>query len=384
MRTVGSDIRAPLTDILGLAKVLARRDLDEGDREVAKAIHEGAEVLHTAITEALALSALLGTDVAPMPASSDVRDLLEKAAMNYRAAVARKGLKLHIAVSPDVPQRVLVDATWIRKCLSPMVGWAVDHTPLGSVQVVAMPRLDENGFAGLCIHVRDRNETISQAETRKLFAPPGEEHSDQDSLTRLSLWAARESLRAMGGDITAKSAPGQGTVLTLLCPASACDGPDESDDQEPERAPHQPPSEPPASTLGGVRILLVDDNPTNRRVIRMLLETHGMDVHEVASGQSALNALHHEPYDVVLMDILMPILDGVETFHAIRNSAQSWADIPVIAVTANAGDEHGRAYLEMGMDGFSPKPIDEAALVSTIETVLTRHAFGANARVKTA
>jgi two-component system, sensor histidine kinase len=119
----------------------------------------------------------------------------------------------------------------------------------------------------------------------------------------------------------------------------------------------------------GLRVLLVDDHPVNRRVVSLFLQTMDVELVEADNGEEALSALAASPFDVVLLDMLMPVLDGPETVRRIRSSGESWSSIPVIAISAGALGDSADRYLEAGMDGYLPKPLSRDALASELERV---------------
>lgn len=171
----------------------------------------------------------------------------------------------------------------------------------------------------------------------------------------------------MGGDVTVTSEPGKGSVFTLTIVAAAVPKPfssataeDRGKDAELERLAHS----------HRKRILLVDDHPLNRRVGRIYLEPEGFFVAEAVNGQQALDRLGEQDFDLVLMDIHMPVMDGLEALRQIRGGPTAWRDIPVVAVTADAMSGDRERYTTEGMSGYISKPIEKRDLLSEIARVL--------------
>ena len=124
--------------------------------------------------------------------------------------------------------------------------------------------------------------------------------------------------------------------------------------------------------LSSLRVLLVDDNRINRRVARLMLDPSGVQVVEAENGQQALDCLRNQCFDLVLLDVHMPVMDGVETLAHIRNSTEPWSRIPIIALTADAMASNRQKFISLGMNGYISKPIDRKNLIAEIRSVLDR------------
>jgi CheY-like chemotaxis protein len=161
----------------------------------------------------------------------------------------------------------------------------------------------------------------------------------------------------MGGDITVQSTGGQGSVFTFIFDAELA---------EKTITPHQKTAKPKGKSLAARNLLLVDDSAINRKVIRTLLSATGIQITEAENGQEALDCLNAGAFDLVLLDMHMPVMNGPETIAHIRKGGEPWHDIPVIAVTADAMLGDKERYLAMGLDGYLAKPIDQRMLLVTL------------------
>lgn len=185
--------------------------------------------------------------------------------------------------------------------------------------------------------------------------------------TGLGLSITRKLARIMDGDVTAASEPGRGSVFTLTFRAQSAEpvvlAGDHGIAQIPQRKAR--------AGLTGCRALVVDDNGINRRVARSFLEHHGIEISEACDGNDALEVMSRDKFDIVLMDIHMPGLDGAEAFRRLRNSGSINRLTPVIALTADSMHGDRERFLSKGFDGYVSKPIEERSLISAISQILS-------------
>jgi CheY-like chemotaxis protein len=214
------------------------------------------------------------------------------------------------------------------------------------------------------VEIRDTGIGMSPEVQANLFKPFTQADSSigrRYGGTGLGLAISLRLAQLMGGGISVESSPGVGSCFTLSFSASV-------------RTAQQPVAEAAAPLtapgLRGLRVLLTDDNPTNRMVVRLFLAPHGCEISEAGNGQEALDRLANATFDLVLLDVHMPVMDGKETIQHIRASSQPWRTVPVIALTADAMSGDRENLLAMGMSDYLSKPIDQRALIGRINALL--------------
>jgi len=260
---------------------------------------------------------------------------------------------------------VAADAARLRKLMVHLVSNAVKFTAEGRVDARLLLRPGAPGQTHLRFEIEDTGVGIAQDAQPHLFQ---RFHQADGSTARqfggsgLGLAITRNLARLMGGEVGFTSREGEGSVFWLDVPAPVAEPPANEEDSG---------LAPSAAPLEGLRILVVEDNPTNRLVAGKILEGLGAEVASAADGALGVEAVSSDRYDLVLMDIQMPHMDGVEATRRIRGLGGEPAATPIIGLTANAMAHQRASYLDAGMDGVAAKPISPADLVAEIARVLS-------------
>lgn len=363
---VSHELRTPLNGMLGLVRVLSEAELEPGLHDKVELLKVTGDQLLRVLNDLLDLSRLEAGRFQLEPEAMDPTRLLKEVSMLFRPSAEEKGLTLDEQIVA-LPASVELDQTRFRQCVFNLLSNAIKFTQTGGVSLHAYAQPVSQGQCRITVSVKDTGPGLEPAEVDKLFnrfeQGDGDAGSQKSVGSGLGLVITRELARRMGGDVTIESQPGDGACFTLTLMAGMRV-------DEPIIAAHADASHPGAVTLAGARILLVDDNDINRMVARYMVEPTGAEVTEAASGAAALRLFSDEPYDLVLLDASMPVMSGEETLTRLRAMNEAGAQVPVIALTAHAGQGERERFLAMGMDDYIPKPIVEDELIAACERCL--------------
>ncbi|GAB4525323.1 MAG: hypothetical protein Tsb0010_09040 [Parvularculaceae bacterium] len=402
---ISHEVRTPITGIDGALRLLEKHDLSPEQRELVEISRKSAAALRTLVNNVLDLSRIEAGEVALEPAPFDLETLLRDAAATFAALAREKGITLQTEIDGDAPAAIVGDAARLRQVLLNFIGNAVKFTERGGVRVrvAPAPGRETARHVRLCFEVSDTGPGISADEQLRLFERFRQAESRRgarESGSGLGLSIARELVELMGGEIGLDSAPGRGSrfwfsaefpvadetaVSSETAPEGEAPG-DKSRGDEPRGAEQREDEQPAGSAAShdistaacqSLRILIVDDHAVNRLLCSQLLEQAGFEWAEAESGAEAVAAAGAERFDVILMDVQMPGMDGVEAARRIIAAGDA---PPIVALTANAFEEDRQRYLDAGMSDHVSKPIDFDALLRTI----TRLANDGRARDKDA
>lgn len=372
LANMSHEIRTPLNGVLGMAQVLANSKLTQEQAEHLSVIQESGHNLMVLLNDILDLSKIEAGKLEVSPIEADIRHKLGRVMKVHEAAADAKDLGFQFVVDPNVPSRLEFDPVRLRQCVDNVVSNAIKFTRKGEIIVAVMSKPSSAGSHKVTIHVSDTGPGIAPEQQDAVFKVFQQEDG---SITRshggsgLGLAITRQLTNLMGGDISLKSQPGVGSIFTLTLECVVHEDVGVPDILNPHQNSFQPNTE---NALSRKRVLVVDDNSVNRQVARSLLEAQGMIGSEAENGAEALEKLAAEPFDIVLLDIHMPVMDGVRTIQKIRRLDSDLAHIPVIALTADAMTGDREKYLSMGMTGYVSKPIDEEILMEEVTDCLNK------------
>lgn len=370
LANMSHEIRTPLNGVLGMAQTLAHADLTPAQAEQVSIILDSGKTLMVLLNDILDLSKIEAGKLEVTAVDSDLRHKLSGLFKLHESVAREKGVDLKLFIHPDVPSRLLLDPVRVRQCVGNLVSNAIKFTDEGEVLVAVTSKPDNNGKAVVTIHVSDTGCGIAPDKIERVFESFAQEDGSKTRKfggTGLGLAITRKLARMMGGDVTAVSEQGRGSVFTFTFSA---DDVTASAPRSAEPVQIRPPR--PRNGLSGLRALVVDDNAINIRVARTFLAQHEIEVLEASDGNQALEVLSREPIDLVLMDIHMPGLDGMEAFRRLRMSNSPNRLTPVVALTADSMHGDRERFLGMGFDGYVSKPIEERMLMTVIGQVLNR------------
>lgn len=352
---ISHELRTPISAILAGAAELERTSPGQG-RAQARLIMGAGQMMRGLLDDLLDLSKI---EVGRMEVESvafDLRGAVSEALRMWRPEARNKGLKLRVEGAHELPDWVMGDPTRLRQVLNNLISNALKFTAEGAITLRLSAQPTGEGWA-VQVAVADTGPGMTPDQVARLFTP----FDQLDAATArkhggsgLGLSISRELARLMGGDLSASSAPGQGAVFTLALTLARAETPAAASAPEAVQA----------------RVLVIDDHIINRQAIALVLAPLGISPESAASAEEGLERLAREPFDVVLMDVYMPDMDGREATRRLRATAGPNQTVPVIAITASATERDWEACRAAGMNGHVAKPIDPAALYAALEAAL--------------
>jgi signal transduction histidine kinase/CheY-like chemotaxis protein len=361
------ELRTPLNAIIGYAQLLKRDRHLLNDRQAAglATIQESGQHLLTLINDILDLARVEAGRMVLYPAAVHLGAFLQVVVDIMRVKAEEKGLAFEYALAPDVPAAVTVDETRLRQVLLNLLGNAVKFTDRGTVslRVSRVPSaVGDESDVRLRFDVADTGIGMSAQQLGRLFQP-FEQVADMPRRaggTGLGLAISQQLVRLMGGNIDVASEPGKGSAFWFELAAPVATG-----------SPANGPSQGTIVNYEGERkrVLIVDDVPQNRAMLVDLLQSVGFVVAAAENGLECLVLLDSFKPDLIVMDVMMPVIDGNETTRRIRQMP-AWTRVPVIAVTAGATRDDEARCREAGADAFVPKPVEHDVLLGAIGTQL--------------
>jgi TMAO reductase system sensor TorS len=364
------EIRTPLSGVLGMLHLLLDTPLNAGQRHYAETIRESGEALLTILNDILDFSKMEAGKLELQPADFDLGSVVESVVTLLGPRAHEKRIALEAEIASDVPRALRGDAGRLRQVLLNLVGNAIKFTDAGAVRV-KVARVDDRQT--LRFAISDSGIGIPDDEQERLFRdfsqvnqPGGRRFGG----TGLGLAISKKIVGAMGGEIGVESVAGRGSTFWFTVTFEPALG-----EGTHAAAPAALPSS--ATAVPPLRVLVAEDNLVNQEVAIGLLRRAGHDVAAVGDGHAAVAAVRTGAYDVVLMDLHMPGLDGIEATREIRRLPGAKGQLPIIALSASSLRNSPEQVRAAGMNGHLVKPIDPA----TLAAALARHVRSADACV---
>ena len=355
------EIRTPMNGILGFIELLTREPLDASQRTKVAFIRDAARELMAVIDQILDFSRIEAGRVDLAREPLDIRRIAADVCRLLAPQASERDVECRLEVSDSVPATLIGDPLRMRQILSNLVANAVKYTPQGSIQLAITADVAPGDFCLLILAVEDTGIGIAEADLDRIFDPFTQaDIGDRRHYhgTGLGLAIVKRLADAMNASIRVASKLGQGSrfEVRVRLPVGAATRPEPADPNRDHKD----------DRLAGIRILSVDDNRINRHLLEAMLTEHGADVCSASSGAEGVAAARRESFDVVLMDIHMPGMDGIEASRRIR-ALDGYSHVPVLAVSADAVS---RSLAETGipqLSGYLIKPVEERPLVQAIE-----------------
>jgi signal transduction histidine kinase/ActR/RegA family two-component response regulator len=361
LANMSHEIRTPMTGVLGFTDLLAGTPLTAEQRDYVETIRSSGEVLLTVINDILDFSKIESGKLQLETLPVDVRGAVAKVTGLMRVQAIEKQLRFFSVVDPAVPAAILGDAVRLRQILMNLVGNAIKFTAQGEVSLAVTSSSSEDSRHFLEFIVRDTGPGIAAQDQEQIFEPFSQADSSLSRKHRgtgLGLAISMALARQMGGSLWVESAPGKGSAFHFSLVAQALSHTISGAYQQDR------PDTLPRLNMPGLRVLVADDNRVNIRVTLAILQRLGCSALGVGSGIEVMERLIQATFEVVLMDVQMPELDGLETTRRIRRELTRQPYI--IALTAAAFPEDRTRCLEAGMNDYLVKPVDVEGLVNAL------------------
>ncbi len=404
------EIRTPLNAIIGMSDSLKDEALSPDVREVITDIEDAAEGLHYLLSRTLDHAKLMSDRVEISLEPTDPRKVIGTVARLWKPQMKSKGLNFKVIIDPELPTSIPLDEFRLQQCLNNLLSNAAKFTKSGSVTFLAR-KADVEGTPSFILAIKDSGIGMSSDEVKRIFDPFMQADSSiqrEYGGTGLGMSITKNLCELMDGKIRVKSERGTGSTFALIFPlANAQTASPEQRDLPNRRmeapvlpvvtgdvvAEIVPIEDDPANLAGpldgatvqdndqdtqpskpfeGLNVLCVEDNPINQKVVKRLIGKRVNQLYFAGNGREALNILNTAPVDVVLMDIHMPIMDGIETTLEIRKSNETYANVIIIALTADPDYQQRRICRNIGMDDTIAKPVKREDILDAFDRTLSK------------
>ena len=362
LAAMSHELRTPLNGVIGASQLLKDGDLPSKKKELVDVVLQSSETLLELINNVMDLSRLDSQSIELEQVPVNIDELFRSTLAPLAFQAKEKGVKFSLIIEDDIPEYVRGDPTRLRQILLNLVGNAVKFTNTGEIDVVLDTALER-----MRLKVADTGVGINNQAQASLFEPYVQ--ADKTTMRKfggsgLGLTIVKQLVSAMGGKIAVNSVPGRGSTFTVFLPLQSA------------KAPIIKPTHRSLIKLQPLSIVVADDNAVNRMVLSRLLEADGHKVVAMSNGREVLDYLPDHIVSVIMMDLQMPVMDGVTAVRKIRAMGGSRSTIPVIAVTANVVHEDPEDLIRSGMTGFLSKPFRQEELRDALQKAMSPNPAG--------
>ncbi len=361
LASMSHEIRTPMNAVFGFSQLLARTRIEPQAQEYIRAIQTSGNALLALINDILDLSRIESGRLELSPQRSDLRELIDSTLTVFAEPAKRKGIKLRARIAPALPAGLWLDPHRLRQVLSNLLSNAIKYSDRGEVVVDAEAKLHAAGTCDVRIEVRDHGPGIDPAEQAEVFEPfyRAADGADAPQGTGLGLAIVRKLLGLMDGAIELDSVPGQGSVFRVLLHGVAVSS-------KPGEQAADIDAEVDFGQLKPSRILIVDDVAWNRELLAAFLAEGEHQIEFAVNGAEALDVAARFRPELVLMDLRMPVMDGLEAIRTIRADEGGRTRTPIVVVSANDTAADVRASHEAGADAHIGKPVRRMDILGVV------------------
>ncbi|MEK6236146.1 MAG: ATP-binding protein, partial [Planctomycetales bacterium] len=368
LANMSHEIRTPLNGILGFAELL-EKGWGKGDpdelKEYIRTIRSSGEHLSTLLDHVLELSKIESGEMVYQRVSCSPHQCIAQVLSVLRILAEEKGLRLNFRWASRIPETIVTDPSALRQVVMNLVGNAIKFTEAGRVDLTA--RIEQaNGTARLVLEISDTGIGIPPDKIESVFTPFIQADSSSSRAyggSGLGLAICRRIADALGGTLDVESKLGEGTTFHLHVDAGSFKGVAFHDDPSADALSPTTGNSPRDFDLRGIRVLLAEDGAVNRKLLTVMLQEAGAEVTAAENGRVAVELAQQQSFDVILMDIQMPVMDG---YTATQSLLEQGVAVPILALTAHALQEDRDRCMEAGCSGYLSKPIDMATLLNAV------------------
>jgi PAS domain S-box-containing protein len=365
LANISHELRTPLNSILGMVDLALPKQVDRTVAEFLKTAKDSADLLLVLLNDLVDCAKIEFGELHLESLPFSLRPALDQITRVLTARADEKGINFSCRIAPEVPDALVGDRVRLQQVLLNLGGNGIKFTERGEVAVAVSVESQDAAQVCLAFAVRDTGIGISAAESERLFQPFAQ--ADPSTTRRfggagLGLSIASSLVGLMGGRISVESQPQQGSTFRFAI-------------RLPLAKQQLLVRETPGtrfSATSSLRILLVEDNPANQKFATFMLKERGHEVDIAGDGQQGCGMAQQNQYDVILMDVQMPVMDGLEATKAIRAWEEGRSRVPIVAVTAHAMKEDRERCLAAGMDGYLSKPIDAGEMFAMLDRVAAK------------
>ncbi|MEY3674985.1 MAG: Autoinducer 2 sensor kinase/phosphatase LuxQ [Pseudomonadota bacterium] len=365
LATLSHEIRTPMNGLVGMTQMALQTELTAQQREYIGLAHDSAKHLMNIINDVLDFSKIQAGHLTLELRPCNPVDVMHQTLRSFYPQASAKGLSLNYEDIAHNHPAMQIDPLRLRQILSNLIGNAIKFTSKGFVHTsMQLSPSEEAGHWLLHFWVQDSGVGFDDSQAERLFLPfnQGEQAQMPFGGTGLGLSITRELIRLMGGQMHVKAVPNQGATFSFTLPCIQADEATATTFFSPPRLPH---------AAHSLRVLLAEDHPINMKLLTLLMDQMGHRYATASNGEEAVALFEQQSFDVVLLDVMMPIMDGMSALRLMRQSnGVSHPDTPIIMVTAYAMNFDRQRLIEAGADGYVSKPIDATALQDEINRLV--------------